>query len=241
MSGEEATLEPAQKLAKQIVSRSLYFLSHESPVVRARILTLLSSSAPVLPESGLLPSIHQAWPFILNRLADPEPFVVGAAATLITSLANRFGDFMFRRIWDDVWPRFRVMLSRLDAADATNALARRGFGAVGTESAYSHSHRLYRSLLQTMTAVSKNVQVQDSSMWQVIIGFRRFLHNQAHEELQRHARDLYIGIGSNNGDAVWLALEATAGRMGSTVSFLREPKWDIESNLTMIYSTMDMA
>jgi hypothetical protein len=92
-----------------------------------------------------------------------------------------------------------------------------------------------------MTAVSKNVQVQDSSMWQVIIGFRRFLHNEAHEELQRYARDLYIGMGSNNGDAVWLALEATAGRIGSTVSFLREPKWDIESNLAVIYSTMDMA
>ena len=238
-NSEETILKPAQKLAKQIVSRSLYFLSHESPVIRARILMLLSSSAPVLPESALLPSIHHAWPFILNRLADPEPFVAGAAASLITSLTNHFGEFMFRRIWDDVWPRFRTMLGRLDAADATNALARRGHGAVGTESAYTHSHRLYRSLLQTMTAVSKNVQIQDSSMWQVILAFRRFLHSEAHEELQGNARDLYVAIGANNRDAVWLALEATSGHIRSSVSFLQEPKWDIESNLAMIYSTMD--
>lgn len=231
---------PTQVLTKQIVSRSLYFLTHGSPVIRARILTLLSSSVPVLPESALLPSIHHAWPFILNRLADSEPFVVSASAALVESLATHVGSFMFRRIWDDVWPRFRIMLAKLDAADSTNALARRGYGAVGTESAYTHSHRLYRSLLKTMTAAAKGVQAQDSSIWQVIVAFRHFLHDQAHEELQACARALFITIGRNNEDAVWLALCSTSGSTGSVMDFLKKPQWNINENVGLILSELNV-
>jgi hypothetical protein len=225
---------PTQALTKQIVTRSLYFLTHGSPVIRARILTLLSSSVPVLSKSALLPSIHHAWPFILNRLVDPEPFVVSASAALVESLATHVGSFMSRRIWDDVWPRFREMLEKLDSADTKNALSRRGFGAVGTESAYTHSHRLYRSLLKTMTAVVGGVQIQDTSIWQVLVGFRRFLHSQAHEELQASARELYTAIGINNDDAVWLALSSTAGKTGPKMAFMIESKWDVDTNVAII-------
>ncbi|KAG1828077.1 hypothetical protein EV424DRAFT_557053 [Suillus variegatus] len=40
---------PGQALTKQMVSRSIYFLTHASPVIRARILTLLSSCHPGPP------------------------------------------------------------------------------------------------------------------------------------------------------------------------------------------------
>jgi len=236
VSDPDADPQPTliQALTKQIVSRSLYFLTHGSPIIRARILTLLSSSVSVLPESALLPSIHHAWPFILNRLTDPEPFVISASAALVESLATHVGSFMFRRIWDDVWPCFHAMLGRLDSADTTNALSRRGHGAVGTESVYTHSHRLYRSILKTMTAAAEGVQIQDTSIWQVLVGFRRFLHNQAHEELQACARELYIAIGRNNDDAVWLALSSTSGKTGPKMAFLTESKWDIETNVAII-------
>jgi hypothetical protein len=233
-------LTATQALTKQIISRSLYFLTHGSPVIRARVLTLLISSVPVLSESTLLPSIHSAWPFILNRLADSQSFVVSAAASLVEALATHVGSFMFRRVWDDIWPRFRAILAKLNAADATNALARRGDGAVGTESAYTHSHRLYRSLLKTMAAAMRGVQPQDSSVWEVILAFRRFLHNKAHEDLQEYARDLYIAIGMNNADAVWLALSSTSGQIQTKMSFLREPKWEIDSNITKIFQELSL-
>lgn len=229
---------PTQDLTKQIVSRSLYFLTHGSPVIRARILTLLSSSVPVLPESALLPSIHHAWPFILNRLVDSEPFVVSASAGLVESLATHVGSFMSRRIWDDVWPRFRAILWKLDIADSKNALSRRGIGAVGTDSAYTHSHRLYRSLMKTMTAVAHGVHIQDASIWQVLVGFRRFLHSQAHGELQASAKELYIAIGRNNDDAVWLALSSTSGKTGPKMAFMTESKWDIDTNVVSILQMM---
>ncbi|OSC99453.1 hypothetical protein PYCCODRAFT_1395009 [Trametes coccinea BRFM310] len=225
---------PSQALTRQIVSRSLYFLTHGSPQIRARILLLLANAVPVLPESALLPSVHQAWPFVLNRLSDAETFVVSAAAMLIAALAQHVGDFMYRRIWDDVWPRFREHLRRLEQADASNALARRGPGSVGTESAYTHSHRLYKAIIQTLTAAAQGVQAQDSTNWEIIVLFRRFLHVQAHEELQACARALYNALCRQNEDAVWLALGGTMGWVEGPMRFLREQNWDIERNARVV-------
>ena len=230
----ETPLTPAQSLTEQIISRSRHFLTHGSPAIRAQILSLLTGSTPVMPESVLLPSIHQAWPFILNRLNDQEMYVVSAASELIEGLVIHVGSFMGRRIWDDVWPRFSTMLKKLEAADAHSALARRGYGAVGTESAYTHSHRLYRSMIKTMTAAVSGVHMQDDASWEVILAFRRFLHREAHSELQARARELYMALKRVNEDAVWVALMATSGRLTSDIIFLREVRWDIDDNVTQI-------
>ena len=230
----DTPLTSAQSLTEQIISRSRHFLTHGSPTIRARILSLLTGATPVMPESALLPCIHQAWPFILNRLNDQEMYVVGAASELIEALVTHVGSFMGRRIWDDVWPRFSTMLKKLEAADAHSALARRGYGAVGTDSAYTHSHRLYRSMIKTMTAAVTGVHMQDNVGWEVILAFRRFLHREAHPELQARARELYVALKRGNEDAVWVALMATSGHLTGDLTFLREVRWDINDNVTQI-------
>ncbi len=224
---------PVQALSKQIVSRTIYFLTHESATVRAKILALLSSAVPVLPESALLTSIHNAWPFILNRLSDSEPFVVTAAAGLVEALSTHVGSFMYRRVWDDVWPRFKTMLQKLEVADSKSALARRGPGSVGTESAYTQSHRLYRSMLKTMTAAME-VQVNDRLAWEMLVYFRRFLHRQSHQELQTCATKLFVAAGKNNADAVWLVLYSTTATGDSPTSFLQKREWDMKENSEII-------
>jgi hypothetical protein len=231
---DTAQVTPIQALSKQIVSRTVYFLTHQSATVRTKILALLSSAVPVLPESALLTSIHKAWPFILNRLSDPEPFVVAAAAGLVEALSTHVGSFMYRRVWDDVWPRFRKMLQKLEVADSKSALARRGPGSVGTESAYTQSHRLYRSMLKTMTASMKKVQVNDALAWEMLVYFRRFLHSQSHQELQTCAIELFVAAGKNNADAVWLILFSTTATGDSPASFLRRREWDMKENSEII-------
>jgi hypothetical protein len=227
-----------QSLTKQITSRSLYFLTHDSPVVRSKILRLLSLAVPVLPESVLLPSIHDAWPFVLNRLEDVEAFVVTADVELIEMLAEHVGDFMFRRIWDDVWPRFRVMLRLLERGETASAMVRRGEVSIGTESAYTESHRLYRSLLRTMTAAMKGVHQRESSFWEVIVAFRRFLSSHAHDGLQQHALDLYFQASKQNPDAVWLLLAVTMSDKEPCLAFLKQANWQIDRNATILQSTI---
>jgi len=224
---------PIQILTKQILSRSIYFLTHDSPAIRARILKLLTSSVPVLPESGLLPSIHSAWPFILNRLGDSETFVVTAAADLVEALSKHAGNSMFRRIWDDVWPKFRTMLRNLERGEETNALTRSRKAGVGLESAYTHSHRLYRSLLRTMTLAIKHVHEHEISFWEVIVSFRRFLSDRVHAELQQCAVDLYTQAGMSNPDAVWLLLIASIENIDPVTDFLKS-SWGIEKNASIV-------
>ena len=239
--GEDPTPTPTQALTKQIVSRSIYFLTHSSPLIRARILTLLTNSVPVLPASAVLPSIHQAWPFVLNRFSDKEGWVVSAAAGLVESLSVNVGSFMQRRVWDDVWPKFRMLLDKLEVGDKSSALTRRGFeGGIGTESAYTHSHRLYRSILRTVITGTQKVRTEDATLFEVTLLFRRFLGKGVHEELQKYARELYIGVAKQNADAVWLVLEGTVGEIQGDDSRTKwlEEKWDIRENVALVVSSL---
>ena len=239
--GEDPIPTPTQSLTKQIVSRSIYFLTHSSPLIRARILTLLTNSVPVLPASAVLPSIHQAWPFVLNRFSDKEGWVVSAAAGLVESLSVNVGSFMQRRVWDDVWPKFRVLLNKLEAGDKSSALARRGYeDTIGTESAYTHSHRLYRSILRTVITGTQKVRTEDATLFEVVLLFRRFLRKGVHEELQKYARELYIGAAKQNADAVWLVLGGTVGdiRGDDPCTKWLEEKWDIGENVTLILNSI---
>ncbi|KAF8510003.1 armadillo-type protein [Hysterangium stoloniferum] len=242
----EPPLTPTQVLTQQIVSHSIYFLTHSSALIRARVLGLLEAAGPTLTQSALLPSIHTAWPYILNRMGDSEPFVVTASASLIASLAEHVGEFMASRIWKDVWPRFRTTLSKLEEADSHSALARRGLGAVGTETAYSHSHRLYRAILRTMRAVAKGGPMKTDVLWEVLMAFRRFLHRDTHPELQLCAREFYVALMKDDADIVWLALSATLGKdaMGlsdpdmAPLAFMNQHKWEIEANAGLILSAV---
>ena len=227
-----------QSLTKQIITRSTYFLTHDSPVIRSTILRLLSSAIPILPASMLLPSIHDAWPFILNRMGDAETYVISAATDLIATLVDHVGDFMFRRIWDDVWPRFRAMLRRLEEGDTASAMVRRGEIRIGMESAYTESHRLYRSLLRTMTAAMKGVHQHESSFWEVILAFRHFLSSHVHVELQQHALDLYLQASKQNPDAVWLVLTATISVTEPNLAYLKQPNWNIDRNAMIILQSV---
>ena len=89
-----------------------------------------------------------------------------------------------------------------------------------------------------MAASAEHMQVQDDLTWEVLIAFRRFLHREAHEELQRLARELYSSVAKNNEDAVWLALESTTARADRHMSFLRREGWDIEDNVQLILASV---
>jgi hypothetical protein len=254
-------LSPTQSLIQQILSRSLPFLTHPSAQIRSHILSLLTNSIPILRQhpSSILSSIHKAWPFIINRLdEDKEPgWVMSEAASLIEALALNVGGYMAQKVWDDVWPRFRRMLAKLEEADSKRALTttRRGVvgGAMGPETVYSHSHRLHKALLGTLKTIVGGVQLKDEVLWDVGLMCRRFLRSRKYvnEELQAKAREVYAELGKVNKDLVWLVLCGSCGRdpMDSSsddgdlamakVAFLRvELAKDMEENVCLVLDTI---
>ena len=161
-SDEEPLPTRTQAVCIQILEKSIYFLTHQSPFLRSRILLLIRDAIPVLAagnrEGDLLPLIDRAWSSILSRLDDGVPYVVEAAAEVIESLAEHVGDFMSKRILDHAWPRFRRMLSEQKIKDENSALSRRG--AIGTDGKYTTSHRFHAAVLRCSRWV-----VEDGANW----------------------------------------------------------------------------
>ncbi|GAA5909866.1 hypothetical protein JCM6882_002036 [Rhodosporidiobolus microsporus] len=233
-----------QVVTAQILSKAAYFLSHPSPFLRARVLSLTASAVPLLSRpsldaadpkatraSDLLPIIHRAWPFILNRFNDAEAYVVVEAAALIESLATHVGEFMSRRILDDVWPRFRTLFAKQQKEDQQSALfPSSSSGASSTR--YSTSHRLHRSILRTLVHVARDVPLKEAVLWDQVVLLRRFLAvKNVEPELQVAALDLYGALGEINPDAVWLALAATVGAEEGLPRYLRMEGIEFGTNI----------
>ena len=232
LSDHNKPLTPTQALLHQIITRSVYFLTHASAPIRARVLSLLTHSIGALSqaESALLPAIHTAWPFIINRLKDSESYVVVEAAELVQKLAKHVGGFVITRIWEQVWPVFEGMLDKLARADSQNALARRSGRGVGTETVYATSHRLYAAILRTLAQAVESLTVKDAVLWNVALKCRRFLRVDAHKELQVLAREMYVLMQQRNADAVWLVLGG-AGEQGPPYLIME----GISKNAKMIF------
>jgi hypothetical protein len=236
---DEPKLSPTQKLIQQIVLKSIHFLTHPSATIRSRILSLLASSISTLSsiESSILPAVHTAWPFILNRLRDSEVFVVVEAAELVSALVENVGDFVDDKIWNDIWPLFASLISKLEKADKQSALSKRlpnGSFTIGTQSIYTSSHRLYSAILRTITKAISEVGLKDKVVWDVLITCRRFISDEINEELQDSGRALYIAMAAKNADAVWLVLGG-AGEEGP--EYLCLPH--IKKNAEVVFNMMD--
>lgn len=243
-SDETSKPSITQTLISKIIRRCLPFLTHSSPLIRARMLSLMRSASVVLPVEEIGSAIHSAWPFILNRLKDSQTFVVVEAAKLIDSLTWHFGEFMGSRMHQDVWPAYRKMLEALEAGDRESALTAR---KQGPEAPYSHSHRLYVAMLRTLnslfSAPQERNRVRDEMTWDIAVKCRRFLSASANKDLQATARTLYQNLGRKNDDLVWLVLCATCGgdprqpggdALEGLPRHLREAKWDINENASII-------
>lgn len=207
-----------QQTVLDILSKTVHFLTAPSPHLRSQILSLTGSALPVLRArpQDLNPLVHRIWPSIVRRLDDHEHFVVLEAAHLVQSVAECCGDFLSRRVVDDVWPRFRTMLrDRIRQAEAEW----HGVAAVGTErsgmySAFSRAHRLQRSLLQTTAIVAEHVPIKDVEAREIAEVCATYLDGRRwHEELQRGVVRIFRALGREHPEVVWLECCAVVERM----------------------------
>ncbi|KAM0788571.1 hypothetical protein ACM66B_001695 [Microbotryomycetes sp. NB124-2] len=227
---ERAPATRHQTVASHIIAKATYFLSHHSPFLRARVLSLISTAVPLLvaqsqPDdatvdtsrrSDLLPVIHRAWPYIINRLSDKDYFVVIEAASLIESLSTHVGEFMSRRILDDVWPVFKTLIDKHFVTDVKLATTKGGL-----DKRYTVSHRLYLSVLRTVTQVVKHVPIKEDVSWQMCLSLRRFLMttsgDEGDDEVQTAAVALFGELARLKPDCVWIVLNGARGQCGLPV------------------------
>ena len=234
-----------QRVTAQILHKALYFLSHPSAFLRARVLSLFASAVPLLTlpslsddgaaptststsssssappttastrEADLLPVVHRAWPLILLRLAPPpreEAPVALEAVRLVQALAEHTGEYMSRRIADDIWPRFAALLaSPSSSSTAAGAESAAGLGR------YSAQHRLHAAVLSATRSIARHVPMKEPQLWDAALVLRWFVVpvRGVEPELRELARGACEALGRQNADAVWCVFRGTVGGEGA--------------------------
>ncbi|KAH6654424.1 HEAT repeat protein [Truncatella angustata] len=110
-SGQEVEKKPPPKtptysLLTRITGFTQHYLTSPTPTLRKSLLDLLGIVCPALSpdEEAFLPVVNTIWPVLVERLYDPESFVVISACKALTALCNSAGDFLSSRIeteWSD--------------------------------------------------------------------------------------------------------------------------------------------
>ncbi|WRT66945.1 uncharacterized protein IL334_003910 [Kwoniella shivajii] len=240
----------SQTVCIRILEKSIFFLTHQSPFLRSRILSLISNAVPVLTkgnrETELLPLVDKSWNSILNRLDDKEPYVVTEAAQCIAKLCEQVGDFMSKRVLDHAWPRMKILLNNQKELDSKSALTNKtpqgGRNARRGMDKFTVSHKLHISILKVALFIVQEVPVEDSIIWDMIVILRPFLDTRVQEELQELTKEVYENLGKRDGDAVWLALKLSLDDLGDTEDTrwetLKGDQLDLSENATSILLTL---
>lgn len=208
---------PSQVLASQVLSKAVYFLSHESPFLRSKILSLIGScvslfSTPFSPTEALnpnrhsqyLPAINRAWPYILRRLSISEhPSVIFSAIELLEALSVHSGEYMGRRITEDAWPLILKLL------DHELALEKNWSAAGDSGRRFNHSTKLAYKILVLLQKVVKNVPLKEEVVWDMSVACRRFLAEGEDADIRRASIELFEELKEVNDDAVWVVVDGT--------------------------------
>ncbi|KAI1751400.1 armadillo-type protein [Xylaria castorea] len=125
------------QLLSRITSLTQHYLTSPTPTLRKSLLNLLATVCPALApdENEFLPLVNAVWPVLMERLYDPETFVVVAASEALSALCAAAGDFLTTRFktewWDNglgKWCR-KVRAEALGLRERDKGKGRRNLGA----------------------------------------------------------------------------------------------------------------
>ncbi|KAI1501263.1 HEAT repeat protein [Biscogniauxia marginata] len=96
---------PTFQLLSRITNLTQHYLTSPTPTLRKSLLDLLTIVCPALSpdEDAFLPLVNSVWPVLVERLYDPETFVVISACKALSALCQSAGDFLNTRIKTEWW------------------------------------------------------------------------------------------------------------------------------------------
>lgn len=178
-------------MLQNITRLGQHYLTNQSPVLRAKLLSLISKASRSLQHDSdaFLPLINDIWPVIVHRLYDEEPFVAIAATETVSELCRSAGDFLASRIKDE-FPQL-IKLAKLSRAKFEGE--QRGGAGRGV---YSQPSKAWEAIIRLLVTIVGYVNLDDDTFDQIIGVLGRVLERQ----------DVRGVLERINADAVWLAL-----------------------------------
>lgn len=223
-SQKDGDIPPTQyeALAFKILSRSLYFLSSDSPQIRMAVLKMFQMGLSILSKSPQLnPLIHSIWPTLLNRCQDSRHYVAIDALVLVKVIAENSKDFVRKRVKDSILSPFLSLLLKLQSSvskrysksSKSGAIVKSSLNFISPliESRVSENHMLL-TLFSTLKVIIQCVPINSLFSDQFAEIMVRFLDAQMYsKEVKKEAQDILHYIAKNCGTQwinilVWSAL-----------------------------------
>ncbi|KAI0115979.1 armadillo-type protein [Nemania sp. FL0031] len=128
------------QLLSRITALTQHYLTSPTPTLRKSLLNLVATVCPALSpdENDFLPLVNAVWPVLIERLYDPEAFVVVAASEALCALCGAVGDFLSTRFKTEWWDNELGKWCRKVRAEALRSRERdknRGRGNMRTTTA----------------------------------------------------------------------------------------------------------
>ncbi|KAI2615440.1 ARM repeat-containing protein [Hypoxylon sp. NC1633] len=120
---------PTFKILARITDLTQHYLTSPTPTLRRSLLDLLTTVCPALSpdEDAFLPLVNSVWPVLVERLHDPEPFVVVSACKALATLCRSAGDFLNTRIKTEWWDSLGKWCRKVKA-DAAQSSSKKSSG-----------------------------------------------------------------------------------------------------------------
>jgi hypothetical protein len=194
-SGEVQKSPPTKiyTMVQSIARLGQHYLTNQSPVLRAKLLGLVSTACKALHnnEDQFLPLINDIWPTVVKRLYDDEPFVVIAAADTLAEICRSAGDFMTTRMqteWSD-------LMKMAWQARGRAAAEKKGAGSRGI---YSQVNQVWEGAVRLLIAILEYVRIDDDMFDEIV---------ELLVDLISARSDVRDALSLVNPDAVWLAMQ----------------------------------
>jgi hypothetical protein len=186
-------LSKTYTMLQSIVRLSQHYLTNSSPVLRARLLGLISTSSAALymDEDNFLPLVNNIWPVVTNRLYDEESFVVIAAANAVAELCHSAGDFLSTRISVE-WIELIRLATQSKARFTSEKKGKAGRGI------YSQAGQVWEAMIHLIAAIVGHVRINDAMFDEVL---------ELLGELICERIELRVTLEAVNSDVVWLTLQ----------------------------------
>ncbi|CZR61589.1 uncharacterized protein PAC_11486 [Phialocephala subalpina] len=181
------------KMLTSIARLSQHYLTSPSPLLRSKLLSLLTTSSTSLyqDENSFLPLINDLWPVLISRLYDPETFVKIAACDALVKVCQGAGDFLATRIQDE----WNTIMKLARDVKVEVGKEKKGKGGRGI---YSQNHQVWEAVVRLLVAIVGYVRIDEEAFDEVL---------EVLGDLVGDREDVRSVFEVVNGDAVWLFLQ----------------------------------
>ena len=200
---EAVVLTQWETLSLKILQRTMYFLSSDSPRLRAKVLEIISLGIPLLSHqpTSLYPLIHQIWPLILKRSLDKVHYVAFRSLLVIKACATHGKEFMRQRIEKDVINHLLLIFKQLQEPQKKTG------GVVSTAYKARKVVDLINACLSTLESIIRWVPLNFAQKNELSIVLVKFLNARAYAGIIDQVVVLVRLLYQKHGDWIWVLIK----------------------------------